>query len=99
MRVKNIKEPHRLRGLEGQSEAEVRRSLMGQFPSVFDMTEHEVPSAMKALRVKNVELPDVSRVPAGGIQCTFRIDQQVRDQDINETLHRLRSSDTSPESD
>jgi len=88
MRVKNIQEPHRLRRLEGQNETEVRQSLMGQFPSVFDMTEHEVPSAMKALRVKAVELPDVSRVPAGGNQCTFRIDQQVRDQDIEETLHR-----------
>jgi len=86
--VKNIQRPHYRRGLEGLSGAEVRRSLMEQFPSVFDMTEHDVPSAMKALRIKAVELPDISRVPAGGSQCTFRIDQQVRDQDIEDTLQR-----------
>jgi len=86
--VNGIREEKQLKGIEGQSGAEVKRSLMDQFPSVFDMKEHDLPSAMKALRIKPTELPDISRVPAGGSQCTFRIDQQVRDQDINETLQR-----------
>jgi len=43
---------------------------------------------MKALRIKPVELPTYRNVPAGGSQCTFRIDQQVRDQDIDAELQR-----------
>jgi len=75
-------------GVKGQTEAEIRKSLMEQFPSVFDMSEHTVPPAMRALKVKPAELPDTTGVPSGGSQCTFRIDQQVRDQDIEETLRR-----------
>jgi len=76
------------RSISGQDEATIRRSLMGLFPTVFDMTEHPVSPAMKALRVKPDELPDYHQVPAGGKQCTFRIDQQVRDQDIEAALEQ-----------
>jgi len=76
------------RNIAGHDAISLRRSLISLFPSVFDLLEHKVPSAMKALRVKPVELPDFRKVPSGGRQCTFRIDQQVRDQDIDAELQR-----------
>jgi len=85
-----VKEVKTTRGITGVTEEDVKRSLLRQFPTVFDMTKHAVPIAMQALRVKPSELPDVSRVPPGGSQCTFRIDHQVRNQDIEEALQRYQ---------
>jgi len=70
----------------GNTEAEIKRSLIRLFPAVFDLSEHPVTPAMKSLRIKESELPQHSKVTAGGQQCTFRVDQQVRDRDIDEVL-------------
>jgi len=76
------------RGIQGSSEPEVRKSLMQHFPRVFDLSEHVITPAMKALKIKPEELPNYGQVTSGGQQCTFRIDRQVRDRDIEEVLQR-----------
>jgi len=76
------------RGVLGKTETEIKRSLLHSFPTVFDMTEHQITPAMKSLRIKESELPQHGQISAGGQQCTFRIDQQVRDRDIEEVLQR-----------
>jgi len=76
------------RGVFGATEPEIKRSLLHSFPSVFDLTEHPITPAMKSLRIKETELPQHGQISAGGQQCTFRVDQQVRDRDIDEVLQR-----------
>jgi len=76
------------RGIHGNSETEIRNSLTRLFPKVFDLSEHSITPAMKSLKIKPAELPRHEQVTSGGQQCTFRIDQQVRDQDIEEVLKR-----------
>jgi len=76
------------RGIIGTTETEIKRSLLQKFPTVFDMTEHPITPAMKSLRIKETELPHHRQISAGGQQCTFRVDQQVRDRDIDEVLQR-----------
>jgi len=76
------------RGVLGTTESEVKRSLLRRFPAVFDLSEHRITPAMKSLRIKESELPYHRQVAAGGQQCTFRVDQQVRDRDIEEVLQR-----------
>lgn len=86
--VNGIAEGGQREKIQGNSEAEVRRSLVRLFPKVFDLTEHPISAPMKALRVKGAELPGFDKVPPGGRQTNFRIDQQVRDRDIEELLAR-----------
>jgi len=76
------------RGVFGTTEVEIKRSLLHNFPTVFDLSEHPITPAMKSLRIKESELPQHRLLAAGGQQCTFRIDQQVRDRDIEEVLQR-----------
>jgi len=86
--VNGLAERRSVREIQGEDESSIRRSLLGLFPTVFDLSKHQVTPAMKALRIKTSELPGFHRVPSGGKQCTYRIDQQVRERDIEGLLRK-----------
>lgn len=71
----------------GKNPQEIKKNLLRLFPSVFDLTKHPITAAMKALMVKETELPMPKRRPVGGSQVTYNVDQAVKHEDIQRTLN------------
>ena len=78
-----------VRTVLGTTEEEIRSSLVAQFPEVFDLTRHPITPAMKALTVKESELPRQSQKLVGGRQTTYNVDKSIRHDDIIAMLEHL----------
>ena len=86
-----IQDGNKKKRVSGRTEAEVKHSLQELFPEVFDHTEHKITSAMKTLEIKTHELPRFQRPLVGGQQCTYRVDNMVRSEDIRKKLDEYRT--------
>lgn len=72
--------------LSGNSGEQLREELASSFPEVFDLTSHPITPAMKALMVKESELPPWKAPLVGGAQTVYAVDKMVKHEDIIRTL-------------